>query len=58
MTPLVAALVRPPVACAVCHAPIRKFIPESMEWHPCLKCGGVKCEKCCDASAGGKGEVR
>lgn len=42
---------QPPIECAKCHRPIRKFWKEGDEWHPCPTCEGKLCEWCCDAKS-------
>jgi hypothetical protein len=44
----------PPVACAKCQTPIRKFATGDEK--PCRECDGSLCERCCDARRAGEPE--
>lgn len=46
---------RPPIACAACRTPIRKFFREGEVWFPCRDCDGVLCESCCEKSKKNRG---
>jgi len=41
----------PPIACSKCKSPIAKFLQPGAVWHPCEKCNGQLCEKCCERKA-------